>query len=402
MRHRGKVPDRGVAKVTPDQVSAFRLARHHLLAPAPLRDRLRVLHDIGGAQAQVLSSAELSLALRVRGLRRETFEQALWKDRSMVRAWCMRRTLHLLPSADLAVFVRGSAGRAEKEIRWALGKGVNRKALEGLLTATLDALEEPVTAPELVQRVARDLRLPQDTWTGGGWGNARKIPSVRLGRQLFPGGYLLHLVGARGVICHGPPRGTEATYVRGETWVPRWRDTTRERAEEELLRIYLGTYGPADPRDFVGWSRILHREAVSIFHRLEDELVPVESAGRKGWMVRRDLPALLDRDVPSPSARLLPNFDVFLLGHWGRDHLARSEHLPRVYRPQGWVAPTILENGRVAGVWSQTTRGRELRIRLEPFHRLSRSAEAALRADAAEVARFLGLERATLTGARSG
>src|SRR6266536_1213362 len=55
--------------------------------------------------------------------------------------------------------------------------------------------------------------------------------------------------------------------------------------------------------------------------------------------------------------RLLPYFDSFLLGHKEREHLMAMEHRPKVYRPQGWIAPVVLGNGRGAAVWEHAREG---------------------------------------------
>src|SRR5947209_14988072 len=53
---------------SPDQVSAFRLSRHHLVKRAPASALAQVAGDMAGAQAQGLSAAQVSLWARTRGL----------------------------------------------------------------------------------------------------------------------------------------------------------------------------------------------------------------------------------------------------------------------------------------------------------------------------------------------
>ena len=139
--------------VTWEQVTAFRLRRQHLSERAPAKALVAVAGDMTGAQAQLLSAAELSLWSRIRDLRIADIEAAL-NERLLVKASCMRHTLFLVPSGQLAVFVRGCAGRADKEIRWALGKGVPEPLLEAAIEAALEALDQPLTRPEIAERVS--------------------------------------------------------------------------------------------------------------------------------------------------------------------------------------------------------------------------------------------------------
>src|SRR2546425_10635256 len=80
--------------VSEAQVAAFRLARHHLATPAPKAAIARGAGDMGGAQAQIMSAAALSLRARVRHLRPEAGEKGLWRGRTPARAGCMRGGRH--------------------------------------------------------------------------------------------------------------------------------------------------------------------------------------------------------------------------------------------------------------------------------------------------------------------
>ncbi|HSK36251.1 MAG TPA: winged helix DNA-binding domain-containing protein, partial [Actinomycetota bacterium] len=64
-----------------DQVAAWRTARHHLDERAPAKAMLEVVADIAGLHAQVMSSAELTLAARVEGLEPDAVRCALWSER---------------------------------------------------------------------------------------------------------------------------------------------------------------------------------------------------------------------------------------------------------------------------------------------------------------------------------
>jgi len=82
--------------VSTEQIHAFRMQRHHLLDQR-ISDPVRVCADICGAQAQLMSAAEIALWARVRKLKREAIHSALWETRSLVKTLVMRQTLHLIP-----------------------------------------------------------------------------------------------------------------------------------------------------------------------------------------------------------------------------------------------------------------------------------------------------------------
>src|SRR6476620_2003185 len=91
--------------LTWDQVTAWRLAQQGLvprLGRAGLREAAQ---RVIGAQAQVMSAAELALGARVEGLTREQVQQALWQDRTLVQTWAMRGTIHVFAAEDLPLVV---------------------------------------------------------------------------------------------------------------------------------------------------------------------------------------------------------------------------------------------------------------------------------------------------------
>jgi hypothetical protein len=97
-------PAAAAAKLGWDQVAAWRAARHRLEERAPATAMLEVVAGIAGLHAQVMSSAELTLWARVEGLEPGAVQRALWSERSLVKTWAMRGTLHLLPAAEFPLW----------------------------------------------------------------------------------------------------------------------------------------------------------------------------------------------------------------------------------------------------------------------------------------------------------
>ena len=377
-------------ELTWQQVAAFRLARHHLMERASPRALVSVVRDMTGAQAQLPSAAQISLWARLRDLQITQLEDA-FKKRALVKASCMRRTLFFVPSTELAIFVRGTARRAEKEIRWARGKGVPDRAIDAAIAAALGALDEPRTRSEIAERACRALGVQMQSFQGGGWGSRRKLAAVPVGHLTYPVVELLHLAAARGVVCYGPYRGNEPTFVRADAWIPRWKDVPGEQAERDLLRLYLKAFGPATAPDFAMWSGITLTEAREIWRREQAHLASVNVEGWTAELLRQDLKELAGTEFERPLVRLLPYFDTFLLGHKERNHLMAARHRPNVYRPQGWIAPIVLVDGRVTAVWEHAREGKRLRVKVTKFEKLSRHVAADIREEAQHLGRFLGI-----------
>jgi hypothetical protein len=89
-------------ELTWDQVLSWRMDRHFLDRPRGV-DPVQIMGRLSGVQAQVASSAALALAVR-RAEREADVAGALF-DRSLVKTWAMRGTLHLLRSEDAPAYL---------------------------------------------------------------------------------------------------------------------------------------------------------------------------------------------------------------------------------------------------------------------------------------------------------
>src|SRR6266581_1027096 len=263
------------------QVAAFRLSQHHLSKRQSSASMASVLADIAGAQSQVLSAAQMSIWARVKGTSIRQVNSAIWNDHTLVRAWAMRRTMFLLPSEQLAVFVRGTTRRAAYHFRHALSRIGSEQKLDKLLDAVLEALKEPRTRSDLAEilRTSHGYRLKSKP--GGGWGNERLVPWVEVGGASLPVGQLLHVIAARDVIVSGPGDGNESTYVRADKWIPHWKDMPVEQAERELLIRYMKAFGPSTIQDFALWAGMYVRDAKGIWSQEAENMVQVDVEGWK-------------------------------------------------------------------------------------------------------------------------
>ena len=62
----------------------------------------------------------------------------------------------------------------------------------------------------------------------------------------------------------------------------------------------------------------------------------------------------------------------------------------RVYRPQGWLSPVLLVDGRMEGVWQHERRGDRLVVGIEPFAHQPDWIRRAVEEEAERLARFIG------------
>jgi winged helix DNA-binding protein len=335
-------------KIAREQVLGFRLARHALDSRAPAGSLVSVARALCGVHAQLASSAELSLWARIEGLTRRDVERALADERTLVKTWAMRGTLHLLPADDLALYVAVlRAPWDHPQDAWLRGHGITRAQYEAIVENVPRALDgRPRTRESLADRLAELAGSDVREHVLSGWGTLLK-PSAR-----------------RGDLCFGPNRGRNVTFVRPERWLRRSLAAEPAEAGAEIVRRYLSAYGPATDDDFARWIGLRGAAPKRLLRASAAELAEVESHGRQAWVLERDLDALTGASPPG-SVRLLPAFDPYVVGFRPRELLVEPRHMPRVFRPQAWITPVVLVDGRVTGVWSHERRGGTLHVRVE-------------------------------------
>src|SRR5579862_6700216 len=156
------------------QVAAWRAQRHFLFERAPARGALKVASRLCGLHAQVLSSSELALWARVEGLKRGAVARALWKDRTLVKTWAMRGTLHLLPASELNWWhaALATSQRYRHAQAWKNWLGITIEELDRMTEAIGAALNgRMLTREELIDELKRVTgavalceKLARDSW----------------------------------------------------------------------------------------------------------------------------------------------------------------------------------------------------------------------------------------------
>jgi winged helix DNA-binding protein len=349
-------------------VRARRLVRSALADRS--EDLVDVVRRVGGIHAQVQASAELQLAARVDGTTQQDVRDALWRDRTLVKTWALRGTLHLHPADELPLWLAARRamhdGSADALPAWTAPDGVvhepvSADELAELRAAVWDAFDgEALLREELAERVIRRV-------------GKKHAGRLRSGFAFFTSD-----------LCQGPPQGSKITLARPDQWVQRWREVDEQTALRDVLRRFLHAYGPTRPADFRSWFG-----AEVPFDLLEVEEVDVE--GHSAFVLSGDT----EFPEPEKSVRLLPEYDVYVMGFRERDRLVpeRAREQVAAHGRGRYEGPAgvrfLLVDGMAAGLWERKKTAKLLEVRVAPVRRFSRKA---LEREVDRYAAFLGVQ----------
>jgi hypothetical protein len=351
------VSDTGTRALVRARLAAQGLTRPDARAPEEVVGRLLAV------QAQDLRAARLAVRSRSRGLTAADVDAAL-TDGRLVVSWLCRGTLHLVRAEDM---------------RW-----LHALTTPQLAVTSARRLKQEGVSPAQAERgigvVAEAVRAGPRT---------RRALAALLDDAGVPtaGQALVHVLLAAtlaGHLVRGPVTGGEQAFVHPDVWLGPAPPVDRPAALAMLARRYLRGHGPAAPEDLAAWAGITLGDARRAFAALGGDIV----VDRDGVATPSGAPRA--RRMPAP--RLLGGFDPVLHGWASREPLVGGHRA--VVTSNGIFRPTALVDGRVVATWGLAGG----RITVRPLEAIPEPALSALRADAADVHRFLGLSGGAAVG----
>lgn len=205
--------------------------------------------------------------------------------------------------------------------------------------------------------------------------------------------HLSVLTVVEGGACIGPTRGKDNLFVATRDWIGEQKPVDPERGLAELARRYVSAFAPVKERDFAAWAGLPLGQCRFGLDAIAHEIREVKLASGvaafapKGW--RASVPR-------SPVVRLLGAYDTYLMGYENRRHAVSESDEKQVLPGGGVLRPTICVDGRFVGTWTSKKAGKRLTATLEPFGRLKGAWRDAIEREAADIARFEGLESASV------
>jgi len=293
-------------------------------------------------------------------------DRARTEERSIIRTWAMRSTMHMLAAEDadwlLPLFDATLVADSRRRL---VQLGLDARAQNRALSAIRKALRSDgyLGRSELVERLGR-IGIEIDA--------PRRV-------------HLFRLVTGMQLAILGPDRGAQTLLALRADWLGEPRSHDREAALRELAVRYFRAFAPATDVDFAGWSGLPLRDVRAGIAALASELREVKIGAERAWAAKRGA-----RRVRTGLVRLIPAWDNYLMGHRDRNFIAGPEVWPRIMPGGGLIRPTTLVDGAAIGTWGVKRKGGAVEVEVRPFGELHADVGEALRGEVEDIQRFEG------------
>lgn len=331
-----------------------------------------VVRWLGAMQGQDFLGALWAVGMRMRNAVESDVECAV-NDKSIVRLWFMRGTLHFLAAED----VRWMNDLMSPRLKLTTENLMRYQRAEMEVKTMSKALDIVMNALKGAQLTREELRVALEQ--GG-----IPVDGFRLS-------FIMQMAQNNSLVCHSARRGKQFTFALMDEWIPRATKKDRETALVDFARRYFTGHAPATLQDFVSWSGMTLTEARAGLEGAKADLGQETIDGKTYWFAPSTVPKRKPKSAAS-DVYLLSGFDEFMLGYQDRTMVLDAER-QKIWRGKNAIFTSLIViGGQVVGFWSRTIKKKTVHIELKPFEPLTASQYQAAVEAADRYGTFLGLD----------
>ncbi|MEW6130808.1 MAG: winged helix DNA-binding domain-containing protein [Acidobacteriota bacterium] len=320
---------------------------------------------LGAVQAQDFPGSLWAIGLRTQNALEADIHKAI-AERSIVRTWPMRGTLHFVAATDAHWMLKLLASRVIA--------GIKRRSQQMELT------EADIIRSEKI--LVRALEGGNQLTRGAMY---KLLENAGISTTNSRGLHILGRLAHERLICFGAREGKQPTFVLLDEWVPAPKHLERDEALAELARRYFTSHAPATLQDFVWWSGLTMTDARTAIDLAKAFLVQENLADVTYWMPSSMPSAKLEKSI----AFLLPPFDEYTVAYKDRSAVLDPMYANFLHNGNGIFSPIIVINGQVVGIWKRTVKKEKLIIQSTPFTKFSKAQTRSIRDAANRYGEFI-------------
>jgi hypothetical protein len=272
---------------------------------------------------------------------------------TVVRAWPLRGTLHLLAATDFhwlrALFAPGeSTAAATREARLGIDSGVLGRA----------------------QRIATDVISSRGPASRAEITAAWKDAGIDTTNQR--GYHLIRRLAHTGTLCFGPVHQGQQLLVLAKEWIPASIEMERGDALATLAHRYFDSHGPATPADLARWANLTMADTNRATATARPNLTSITIEDSEYLLGTSTQDKLAACRAEAKEVIALPAFDELIFGYHDRTPTLSNDHRPSVFpHRNGTPRSTIILGGQVVATWKRPSQKKSRTIEITPLTQLS-------------------------------
>lgn len=312
-------------------VNNFLLRKQHLSEETKGEDVLQTTNDIWGLHATIASTPYLSLFNRGINFRKESLDRELLEKR-LVKIRCVRKTVHIVPKENVsAIFSATKESIKITSEKYYKFMGMTESEYVIASKSILELLgNNGLNASEIKKELHSEINLS---------------PIIN---------YMCDL----GILVRGLPKGgwksNTHTYYRMDKYLQdiNLSEYSQDAARKIIVSQYLSSFGPVTLTDIFWWTGFPKTEIKKILDSLSGvDYVNISGLGEH-IISKNDLNLLKNiKENNNPQINLLPALDPYIMGYKERDRYLDKEYYNYIFDRSGSGTTTIVNNGRIIGVW---------------------------------------------------
>lgn len=283
--------------------------------------------------------AFLSILARRPEIKLNDLDEAILTDRTLVRANAFRNSLFLMSSVDYPVYFRAlnqllkRSNQLQLQAAGILENDLFRMQyrLEESNSSVSQTHEEIIEVLYSKKQIAPNLEI-------------QKL----IIRKLCELGILVRT-------HHKGWKGNDFLYALTKNWFPDFRlsSENQEGARTQMVRRYIACYGPVSREDIIWWTGLNENQIQRTLSNLRREitLISVESHKEELLVLKEKVHLIKQSLSLEHNIVFLPPWDPFTSGWLNRKRTSRKSDFCFIYDAVGNAAGTIVQLGRVIGVW---------------------------------------------------
>lgn len=281
-------------------ISWRRLCNQKLVS-STFKNPAEVVTWFGAMQAQDFAAAKWAIAIRTKDQTDASIERA-FNNGDILRTHIMRPTWHFVSPADIRWLLALTSTRVQALNGYYYRKSGLDKTIFG---KSNEIIRQALRGGKQLTRVELNELL-----------QAAKIPTKDVGLS-----YTLMQAELEGIICSGPRRGKQFTYMLLDERVPEMKEISHEEALVELIKRYFQSHGPAQIQDFVWWSGVSVLDTKKGMELVGSQLHKEEREGKVYWFFGSE------RNVQnSDKGILIPGFDEYFIAYKDRSDMLDKKY----------------------------------------------------------------------------